>query len=114
MTDMFQFENKEAYNQNEPITVGGMSVCSMLKKNKNILDIEGTLFSRFSNLVVPLGLQLHPVVNDNYENENHENYEINQFIDSKRFDQLFYSVGKDLGISKSKTHKNRTMKNTTK
>ena len=31
----------------------------------------------------------------------------------KKFDNLFYSVGKDLGISKERTFKNRTVKNPT-
>jgi hypothetical protein len=97
--------------------VGGMSVSNLLKNNKNILDIEGVLFSRFSNMAVPLGLHLYPIVSDaenSYDNRDIDITENHQFINSKKYDDLFYSVGKDLGISKSKTYKNRTMKNPTK
>ena len=59
-----------------------------------------------------IGLQLHTVVSDEEKDYNNDN-EI-QSIDTKKFDQLFYSVGKDLGISKERTYKNRTMKNPTK
>jgi len=97
----------------EPLVIGGTSVSSMLKKNKNILDVEGALFTRFNNLVVPIGLQLYPIGIDDDKEYIHENMD-EHAIDSKRFDQLFYSVGKDLGISNSRTYKNRTMKNPTK
>jgi hypothetical protein len=107
MTDLLVFDNRET---DEQLFVGGMSVSTMLKKHKNILDIEGSLFTRFSNLVVPVGLQIQTNVVD----ENNTNDEEGSFIDSKKFDTLFYSVGKDLGISKSRTYKNRTMKNPTK
>jgi hypothetical protein len=110
MTDLLMFENKEG---EEPIIVGGASVSTMLKKNKHILDVEGSLFTRFSNLVVPIGLQLHPVIVNEEDNEIDNSNEI-QSIDTKKFDQLFYSVGKDLGISKERTYKNRTAKNPTK
>jgi hypothetical protein len=110
MTDVLMFENRE--NDNQLFVVGGASVSSMLKKNKGILDVEGSLFTRFTNLVVPIGLQLHPIAADEDKDYNNDT-EINT-IDSKRFDKLFYSVGKDLGISKERTYKNRTMKNPTK
>ena len=100
-------------NGTEPLIIGGTSVSSMLKKNKNILDVEGALFTRFNNLVVPIGLQLYPIGIDDDKEYIHENMD-EHAIDSKRFDQLFYSVGKDLGISNSRTYKNRTMKNPTK
>jgi hypothetical protein len=113
MTDVLMFENREQYEKDtEPLVVGGASVCTMLKKSKNILDIEGSLFTRFTNLVVPIGLQLHTIVPDEDKDYNNDN-EI-QSIDTKKFDQLFYSVGKDLGISKERTYKNRTAKNPTK
>ena len=116
MTDLFMFENREQYEKDiEPLVVGGASVCSMLKKSKNILDVEGSLFTRFTNLVVPIGLQLHTTVPDEDHNEmDYNNDNEIQSIDTKKFDQLFYSVGKDLGISKGRTYKNRTMKNPTK
>jgi hypothetical protein len=104
MTDLLLVNNRET---DEPLFVGGMSVSTMLKKNKNILDIESSLFTRFSNLVVPVGLQIQPSVVD----ENNTNDEEGNFIDNKKFDVLFYSVGKDLGISKERSYKNRTMKN---
>ena len=105
MTDLLLVNNRET---DEPLFVGGMSVSTMLKKNKNILDIEGSSFTRFSNLVVPIGLQLlQSAVDDNYTNDDDEC----NFIDNKKFDVLFYSVGKDLGISKERSYKNRTMKN---
>ena len=110
-------DNDNDDNDNESNTkVGGMSVSNLLKNNKNILDIEGVLFSRFSNMAVPLGLHLYPIVSD-AENSYDRDIDItenHQFINSKKYDDLFYSVGKDLGISKSKTYKNRTMKNPTK
>lgn len=111
MTDMYQFKD------NENTVGGGMSVSTLLKNNKNMLDVDGVLFSRFSNLVVPLGLQLYPhfANHDRYDdNSENESDETSKFMNSKKFDQLFYSVGKDLGMSNSKTHKNRTMKNPTK
>jgi hypothetical protein len=114
MTDMYEFKDVNMDIESN-IKIGGMSVSNLLKNNKNILDIEGVLFSRFSNMVVPLGLHLYPIASDtdnsydtDIDTENH------QFINSKKYDDLFYSVGKDLGISKSKTYKNRTMKNPTK
>lgn len=111
MTDAFMFENIVGKEGGEPVIVGGASVSTMLRKNKHILDVEGSLFTRFTNLVVPIGLQLYPVatIEDN-EMDNNEP----KSIDTKKFDQLFYSVGKDLGISKERTYKNRTMKNPTK
>jgi len=112
MTDVMMFETRENKEADEPFVVGGASVSSMLKKSKHILDVEGSLFTRFTNLVVPIGLQLHTVVSDEEKDYNNDN-EI-QSIDTKKFDQLFYSVGKDLGISKERTYKNRTMKNPTK
>lgn len=103
--DMSMFENRE------DSIVGGMSVSNMLKNNTQNVDVEGVLFSRFKNIIVPLGLQLHPIIlNDEPDVE----IETAGFIDAKKFDQLFYSVGKDLGISTSRTYKNRTMKNPTK
>jgi len=104
-------------NNNESnAIVGGMSVSNLLRNNKNILDIEGVLFSRFSNMAVPLGLHLYPIASDidNSYDRDIDITENHQFINSKKYDDLFYSVGKDLGISKSKTYKNRTMKNPTK
>lgn len=112
MTDVLMFENRENKEHEEPFIVGGASVCSMLKKSKNILDVEGSLFTRFTNLVVPIGLQIHSSTVDEDKDYNNET-EIHS-IDTKKFDQLFYSVGKDLGISKERTYKNRTMKNPTK
>lgn len=118
MTDIYEFKDVNMdMDMNMDIEsntkVGGMSVSNLLKDNKNILDIEGVLFSRFSNMSVPLGLHLYPIASDT-ENS-YDTYTDNyQFINSKKYDDLFYSVGKDLGISKSKTHKNRTMKNPTK
>jgi len=112
MTDVMMFETRENKEADEPFVVSGASVSSMLKKSKHILDVEGSLFTRFTNLVVPIGLQLHTVVSDEEKDYNNDN-EI-QSIDTKKFDQLFYSVGKDLGISKERTYKNRTMKNPTK
>jgi hypothetical protein len=109
MTDAFMFENIE--DKEEPLVVGGASVSAMLRKNKHILDVEGSLFTRFTNLVVPIGLQMYPVAIDEDKDYNNDN-EIDT-IDTKKFDQLFYSVGKDLGISKERTYKNRTMKNPT-
>jgi hypothetical protein len=112
MTDAFIFETIESRENDEPLVIGGASVSTILKKNKSILDVEGSLFTRFTNLVVPIGLQIYPVavddkdtIVDDIEPES---------IDAKKFDQLFYSVGKDLGISKERTYKNRTMKNPTK
>jgi hypothetical protein len=105
--------SRENKKDEEPFIVGGASVCTMLKKSKNILDVEGSLFTRFTNLVVPIGLQLHPVGADEDKDANEMDMEI-QSIDIKKFDHLFYSVGKDLGISKERTYKNRTMKNPTK
>ena len=109
MTDMYEFKDVNMDIESN-IKIGGMSVSNLLKNNKNILDIEGVLFSRFSNMVVPLGLHLYPIASDkdNSYDTDTDNY---QFIHSKKYDDLFYSVGKDLGISKSKTYKNRTMKN---
>lgn len=76
------------------------------------IHLQENFKSRFSNLVVPLGLQFYPISNETNDNDNdNENH---QFIHSKKFNNLFYSVGKDLGIYKSKTYKNRTMKNPTK
>lgn len=110
MTDMYQFKDN---TDNENTLGGGMSVSTLLKNNKNIVD--GISFSRFSNLVVPLGLQLHPhFMSDDRYDDNVENESNETFMNTKRFDQLFYSVGKDLGISNPKTYKNRTMKNPTK
>ena len=111
MTDAFMFENIEAKESDEPVIVGGASVSTMLRKNKHILDVEGSLFTRFTNLVVPIGLQMYPLATD--EDNEMDNNEPKS-IDTKKFDQLFYSVGKDLGISKERTYKNRTMKNPTK
>jgi hypothetical protein len=108
------FETRVNKEDEESLIVGGASVCTMLKKSKNILDVEGSLFTRFTNLVVPIGLQLHPVVSAEDDNEmDYNNNEIHT-IDIKKFDQLFYLVGKDLGISKERTYKNRTAKNPTK
>jgi len=112
MTDLLMFENRKNNEDEQQIIIGGASVSTILKNNKNILDVEGSLFTRFTNLVVPIGLQLYPVVINEEENEM-DNNEI-QSIDTKKFDQLFYSVGKDLGISKERTYKNRTAKNPTK
>lgn len=115
MNDMYDFKDMDMNKDtNTDTKVGGMSVSNLLKNNKNILDIECVLFSRFSNMAVPLGLHLYPITSDtenSYDMDTTDNY---QFINSKKYDQLFYSVGKDLGISKSKTYKNRTMKNPTK
>jgi hypothetical protein len=108
MTDNFVFEDRQEGGEQDNLIVGGMSVSAMLKNNKNILDFEGSLFTRFKNLVVPIGLQLHPMPEYNIEQDDNEEYNC---IDIKKFDSLFYSVGKDLGISKSRTYKNRTMKN---
>lgn len=114
MNNMYEFKDVNMDIESNT-KVGGMSVSNLLKNNKNILDVEGVLFSRFSNMAVPLGLHLYPIASD-IDNScdtdiDTENY---QFINSKKYDDLFYSVGKDLGISKSKTYKNRTMKNPTK
>ena len=110
------FENIESKEGGEPVIVGGASVSTMLRKNKHILDVEGSLFTRFTNLVVPIGLQLYPVatVEDNEMDHNEPTDNEPKSIDAKKFDQLFYSIGKDLGISKERTYKNRTMKNPTK
>ena len=105
------FENIVGKEGDEPVIVGGASVSTMLRKNKHILDVEGSLFTRFTNLVVPIGLQMYPLATD--EDNEMDNNEPKS-IDTKKFDQLFYSVGKDLGISKERTYKNRTMKNPTK
>lgn len=120
MTDIYEFKDVNM-NMDMDIEsntkVGGMSVSNLLKDNKNILDIEGVLFSRFSNMSVPLGLHLYPIASDtenSYDTDINTDKENYQFINSKKYDDLFYSVGKDLGISKSKTYKNRTMKNPTK
>jgi hypothetical protein len=120
MTDAFMFENIVGKEGDEPVIVGGASVSTMLRKNKHILDVEGSLFTRFTNLVVPIGLQLYPVASvddnemDNEPKDNEPKENEPKSIDAKKFDQLFYSVGKDLGISKERTYKNRTMKNPTK
>ena len=116
MTDVFRFENIESNENAEPVIVGGASVATMLRKNKHIFDVEGSLFTRFTNLVVPIGLQMYPTaVNEDNEMDNNEPKDNEpKSIDTKKFDQLFYSVGKDLGISKERTYKNRTMKNPTK
>lgn len=115
MTDMYEFKDVNINMNNESDTkVGGMSVSNLLKNNKNIFDIEGVLFSRFSNMAVPLGLHLYPIASDIDKSYDRDITENHQFINSKKYDDLFYSVGKDLGISKSKTYKNRTMKNPTK
>jgi hypothetical protein len=106
------FETRENKDNEELIIVGGASVCNMLKNSKNVLDVEGSLFTRFTNLVVPNGLQLHTIIENDDTDYNNDND--NHIIDTKKFDQLFYSVGKDLGISKERTYKNRTMKNPTK
>jgi hypothetical protein len=106
------FETRENKEDEDLLIVGGASVCTMLKKSKNILDVEGSLFTRFTNLVVPIGLQIQTSTVDEDKDYNNDN-EIHT-IDIKKFDQLFYSVGKDLGISKERTYKNRTMKNPTK
>ena len=102
----FMFENREP-TDSDPLVVGGMSVSTLLQKSKRVLDVDGALFTRFTNLVVPLGLQRSTYI----EQEDASESEIGQLIDSKKFDQLFYSVGKDLGVSSSRTVKNRTMKN---
>lgn len=114
MTDMYEFKDVNMdVDAESNAKVGGMSVSNLLKNNKNMLDVEGVLFSRFSNMAVPLGLHLYPVTSD-AENSCDADTENHQFINSKKYDDLFYSVGKDLGMSKSKTCKNRTMKNPTK
>jgi hypothetical protein len=113
MTDLFMFENRQIGTESEPLIVGGSSISNMLKKSKNILDVEGSLFTRFKNLVVPIGLQMYPV-SVNEDEGFFDNLDESPCIDTQKFDQLFYSVGKDLGISKERTYKNRTMKNPTK
>jgi hypothetical protein len=116
MTDIYKFENREISEnlpqingfdeQVEQVIVGGMSVSTILKKSKKTIDIDSVLFNRFTNLVVPLGLQFCNILPDEEEAYN----EIKGLIDNKKFDQLFYSVGKDLGISKTRTYKNKTSK----
>jgi hypothetical protein len=115
MSDLLVFENRENYKKDtEQFIVGGASVSSILKKNKNILDVESALFTRFTNIVVPVGLHLHPIVLDDNNGDNEYDTLEGVMIDMKKFDNLFYSVGKDLGISKERTFKNRTVKNPTK
>ena len=114
MTDLFMFETRKNNDNEEVFIVGGASICTMLKNSKNVLDVEGSLFTRFTNLVVPNGLQLHNIIVNEDTDYNNDNDNEIHIIDTKKFDQLFYSVGKDLGISKERTYKNRTVKNPTK
>ena len=106
-------------NQTESIDklVGG-------KKLQNIArcqnPAERDLFQRFAHYQIPVGLPLNKGImihlEDNVvsepidkkkETENREQYFTYQMVDNRRFDDLFYSVGKDLGNS---VFKNKTKK----
>ena len=85
--------------------VGGMPLTGQDMKN-----------GRFKNMVVPFGLHMQPI-KENIEDAVDsliEYTDVDEVIDMNKFDKLFYSVGKDLGISKSRTYKNKTAKNPTK
>jgi hypothetical protein len=99
-------------NNNEYVT-GGMSVSKILYGYNAgpQSNAEMPSFTRFTNLVVPVGLQMNRITEEENEYNHHE---IGGVIDSSKFDRLFYLVGKDLGKSKTRTYKNRTMKNPTK
>ena len=106
MNDLFEFQTLNN-NDGEVITGGGISVEKFLKQNSK----DGNMFHRFKHLVVPIGLPLHHTnasLGSTYDNDN-DNV---SFISSKKFDNLLYSVGSDLGIAKARTSKNKTTKTT--
>ena len=104
MDSLYVFQNNDEY------VTGGMSVSKLLHDKDDAMqtNTETPLFTRFTNLVVPVGLQLHRFAEEERE---YISDEISGIIDSAKFDRLFYSVGKDLGKSKTRTYKNRTVKN---
>ena len=63
---------------------------------------------RFENLVVPIGLYN---IKKEEEIERESDSDDHSFIDEKRFSQLFYSVAKDLGSSRTKPKNSVTKKN---
>lgn len=65
---------------------------------------------RFENIVAPFGLPVISQTETNiYEEKNMDDNEYSS-IDNKKFDTLFYSVGKDLGKHIPKNKQNKTAK----
>ena len=73
---------------------------------------ERDLFQRFAHYQIPVGLPLNKgymihfentiasePIDENKETENREQHLTYQMVDNRKFDNLFYSVGKDLGNS---------------
>ena len=107
MNDLFEFQTLNN-DDGEVITGGGISVEKFLKENSK----DGNMFHRFKNLVVPIGLPLHNIEHSgiSYNDSDDIDNENAALITSKKFDDLLYSVGSDLGIVKTRTSKNKTQK----
>lgn len=101
------------------IFTGGKKIQKIARcQNKADEDHRRDLFNRFSNYQIPVGLPLNKmylhhfedvVATDPIENEIREQNLTYQMVDNRRFDALFYSVGKDLGnsgLNKTKKRKN--------
>lgn len=106
------------------IFTGGKKIQQIARcQNKADEDHRRDLFNRFSNYQIPVGLPLNKMYLLHFEDivsteppqkdekQNREQNLTYQMVDNRRFDALFYSVGKDLGNSGlNKTKKNKKMR----
>lgn len=107
MCDTFQFTPE---NDIQVITGGGASIEKIMKDNSN--SNSNCLYTRFKNLIIPIGLPFQPHLSIDTDILEEPDYERAAMISSKRFDDLLFSVGNDLGISSSRTSNNKTQKTT--
>jgi hypothetical protein len=110
MCDTFQFTPAVNINDSQVITGGGASVEKIMKDNSN--GNSNCLYTRFKNLIIPVGLPLQPRFSIDTDVLEEPDYERAAMISSKKFDDLLYTVGNDLGISSSRTSNNKTQKTT--
>jgi len=107
MCDTFQFTPE---NDSQVITSGGASVEKTLLSSTN--DNSNCLYTRFKNLIIPIGLPFQPRFTIDTDILEEPDYERAAVISSKKFDDLLFTVGNDLGISSSRTSNNKTQKTT--
>jgi len=110
MCDTFQFTPVVNINDSQVITGGGACVEKIMKDNSN--GNSNCLYTRFNNLIIPVGLPLQPRFSIDTDVLEEPDYERAAMISSKKFDDLLYTVGNDLGISSSRTSNNKTQKTT--
>lgn len=110
MCDTFQFTPAVNINDSQVITGGGASVEKIMKDNSK--SNSNCLYTRFKNLIIPVGLPLQPRFSIDTDVLEEPDYERAAMISSKKFDDLLYTVGNDLGISSSRTSNNKTQKTT--